>query len=139
MLRRMCRAKIHRATITASRLDYEGSIEIDQNLMDAAGLLEHEVVLVANLANGHRFETYCIKGLPKTVIEWSGSVAWKPKLLKRTNSGEISLHCALADRCVDLRCDRCPSSFDKGLCQLVKQSTFALLELVSQRGGCKWL
>lgn len=58
----MCRAKIHRATITASRLDYEGSIEVDQELMDAAGILEHEMILVANLANGHRFETYVIKG-----------------------------------------------------------------------------
>lgn len=62
MLRRMCRAKIHRATITQSRLDYEGSIEIDQELMDAAGIFEHEMVLVANLANGQRFETYVIKG-----------------------------------------------------------------------------
>jgi aspartate 1-decarboxylase len=62
MLRRMCRAKIHRATITASRLDYEGSIEIDQALMEAAGLFEHEMVLVANLSNGERFETYVIKG-----------------------------------------------------------------------------
>lgn len=62
MLRRMCRAKIHRATITASRLDYEGSIEVDQALMDSAGIFEHEMVLVANLANGHRFETYVIKG-----------------------------------------------------------------------------
>jgi aspartate 1-decarboxylase len=58
----MCRGKVHRATITASRLDYEGSIEIDQNLLDAAGILEHEMVLVANLANGQRFETYAIKG-----------------------------------------------------------------------------
>lgn len=62
MLRRMCRAKIHRATITQSRLDYEGSIEIDQNLIDASGMYEHEMVLVANLANGNRFETYIIKG-----------------------------------------------------------------------------
>ena len=62
MLRRMCRAKIHRATITASRLDYEGSIEIDQALIEAAGMYEHEMVLVANLANGNRFETYVIKG-----------------------------------------------------------------------------
>ncbi len=62
MLRRMCRAKIHRATITASRLDYEGSIEVDESLMKAAGIFEHEMVLVANLANGHRFETYVIKG-----------------------------------------------------------------------------
>ncbi len=62
MLRRMCRAKIHRATITASRLDYEGSIEVDQALIEAAGMYEHEMVLVANLANGNRFETYIIKG-----------------------------------------------------------------------------
>lgn len=62
MLRRMCRAKIHRATITSSRLDYEGSIEIDQILMEAAGIFEHEMVLVANLSNGERFETYVIKG-----------------------------------------------------------------------------
>lgn len=62
MLRRMCRGKIHRATITHSRLDYEGSIEVDFALMKAAGILEHEMVLVANLANGERFETYIIKG-----------------------------------------------------------------------------
>ncbi|MFN0117041.1 MAG: aspartate 1-decarboxylase [Elusimicrobiota bacterium] len=62
MLRRMCRAKIHRATITSSRLDYEGSIEIDQKLMEAADILEHEMVLIANLSNGQRFETYVIKG-----------------------------------------------------------------------------
>jgi aspartate 1-decarboxylase len=58
----MCRGKIHRATITHSRLDYEGSIEVDSNLMKAAGILENEMVLVANLANGNRFETYVIKG-----------------------------------------------------------------------------
>lgn len=62
MLRRLCRAKIHRATVTTSRSDYEGSIEIDESLMQAAGLLEHEMVLVANIANGARFETYVIKG-----------------------------------------------------------------------------
>jgi aspartate 1-decarboxylase len=62
MLRRLCRAKIHRATVTASRPDYEGSIEIDESLMNSAGLLEHEVVLVANIANGARFETYVIRG-----------------------------------------------------------------------------
>lgn len=62
MLRRLCRSKIHRATVTASQVDYEGSIEIDETLMKAAGLLEFEMVLVANVANGARFETYVIKG-----------------------------------------------------------------------------
>lgn len=76
MVRRMCRAKIHRATITASRLDYEGSIEVDQALMDAAGILEHEMVLVANLSNGERFETYVIKGGRNTgVIGLNGAAA----------------------------------------------------------------
>jgi aspartate 1-decarboxylase len=76
MLRRLCRAKIHRATITHSRLDYEGSIEIDQALIDAAGLLEHEMVLVANIANGQRFETYVIKGRRNSgVIGLNGAAA----------------------------------------------------------------
>ncbi|MCG3205339.1 MAG: Aspartate 1-decarboxylase [Elusimicrobia bacterium] len=76
MLRRMCRAKIHRATITASRLDYEGSIEVDQVLMEKAGILEHEMVLVANLANGQRFETYVIKGARHSgVIGLNGAAA----------------------------------------------------------------
>jgi aspartate 1-decarboxylase len=58
----MCRAKIHRATVTGSNLDYEGSISIDEALIEAAGLYEHEMVLVANLSNGERFETYVIRG-----------------------------------------------------------------------------
>jgi aspartate 1-decarboxylase len=62
VLRRMCRAKIHRATIKAARLDYEGSIEVDPVLMDAAGIYENEMVLVANINNGNRFETYVIRG-----------------------------------------------------------------------------
>ena len=64
MLRRMCRAKIHWATVQASRLDYEGSIEVDEALMEAAGLYEHEMVLVANIANGNRFETYVMARSP---------------------------------------------------------------------------
>jgi len=76
MLRRMCRAKIHRAAVTASRPDYEGSIEVDEALIEAAGLLEHEVVLVANVANGARFETYIIKGERNSgVIGLNGAAA----------------------------------------------------------------
>lgn len=76
MLRRICRAKIHRATVTASRVDYEGSIEVDEALIEAAGILEHEMVLVANVANGHRFETYVIKGRRDSgVISLNGAAA----------------------------------------------------------------
>lgn len=64
MLIKVLRAKIHRATVTAADLDYIGSITIDRKLMEASGLLEGEFVLVANLANGTRHETYVIPGEP---------------------------------------------------------------------------
>lgn len=64
MLLSMLRSKIHRATITAKRLDYEGSITIDPDLVSAAAMLPHEKVHVLNLNNGNRFETYIIKGKP---------------------------------------------------------------------------
>ena len=58
----MLRSKIHRAVVTQSELDYEGSITIDQNLIDAAGMLPYEQVMISNLNNGERFETYIIPG-----------------------------------------------------------------------------
>lgn len=60
MQRSMLKSKIHRATVTHSLVDYEGSIEIDQNLMTAADLLHYEEVQVWNLTNGNRFATYAI-------------------------------------------------------------------------------
>lgn len=62
MLRNMMKSKIHQATVTEANLQYEGSITIDADLMKAADLLPSEKVQVANLANGARFETYCIPG-----------------------------------------------------------------------------
>lgn len=61
-MRWMLRSKIHRATVTETRLDYEGSITIGGGLMDSAGLLPGEKVLVADVNNGNRFETYAIRG-----------------------------------------------------------------------------
>jgi aspartate 1-decarboxylase len=57
----MLRSKIHRATLTGTDLDYEGSIAIDRNLMDAADLLPGEQVHVLNLNNGERLITYVIE------------------------------------------------------------------------------
>ena len=62
MLRRMLRSKIHRATVTDANLHYEGSITIDEALIEAAGILPYEQVMVSNLNNGERFETYVIIG-----------------------------------------------------------------------------
>jgi len=62
MLIEICRAKIHRATVTDVKLDYEGSLTIDGELMDACGIHEYEKILVGNLTNGSRFETYAMRG-----------------------------------------------------------------------------
>jgi len=64
MLIAVLKSKIHRATVTASELEYEGSITIDQELIRAANLFVGEKVLVVNLANGARVETYVIQGEP---------------------------------------------------------------------------
>lgn len=56
------KSKIHRATITQSNLNYIGSITIDEDMMEAANLIENEKVHVYNINNGERLETYVIKG-----------------------------------------------------------------------------
>ena len=58
----MLKSKIHRATVTGSDLHYVGSITIDQELLDAADIREHEQVQVVDVDNGARFETYTISG-----------------------------------------------------------------------------
>ena len=61
MLRDFLRCKIHRATVTQAEVDYVGSLAIDEDLMDLAGLEENEVVHIANVTNGERLTTYAIK------------------------------------------------------------------------------
>ena len=56
------KSKVHRATITEANLHYVGSLTLDEDLMDAANLIEHEKVQVVNVNNGARLETYLIKG-----------------------------------------------------------------------------
>jgi len=58
----VCKSKIHKVTVTEANLQYVGSITIDQDLMDAANLIEYEKVQVVNINNGERLETYVIKG-----------------------------------------------------------------------------
>jgi len=62
MLVKFLKAKIHRATVTETDMNYVGSITIDKVLLDATGIVPGECVLVANLNNGHRFETYVFEG-----------------------------------------------------------------------------
>ena len=62
MRRKMLKSKIHRATVTGSDLHYVGSITVDADLLEAADILEHELVHVLDVDNGARFETYTIAG-----------------------------------------------------------------------------
>jgi aspartate 1-decarboxylase len=68
MLRKMLKSKIHGATVTETALHYEGSISIDRALMDAADLLPGEMVLVVNVNNGARLETYVIEAPPTSGV-----------------------------------------------------------------------
>ncbi len=62
MRRRMFASKIHRATVTCADVDYEGSVTIDQDLLDASGILEWEEVHIWDVTNGARLSTYAIAG-----------------------------------------------------------------------------
>jgi len=76
MFIRLLKAKIHRATVTFTDVNYHGSITIDSNLLRASGLYPNEAVLVADCDNGNRFETYIIPGEPGSgVIGINGAAA----------------------------------------------------------------
>lgn len=62
MTRTMFKSKIHRATVSHADLDYEGSVTIDRDLLQAADLYEHEKVAIWNVTNGARIETYTLEG-----------------------------------------------------------------------------
>lgn len=62
MMRTMFVSKIHRATVTQARLDYVGSITVDEDLLDAAAICDNEQVHVLNITNGQRLVTYAIPG-----------------------------------------------------------------------------
>ncbi len=62
MLCTLLKAKLHHLRVTQADKEYEGSLTIDEDLMDAVGILNYEKLLVANLDNGKRFETYAIRG-----------------------------------------------------------------------------
>jgi aspartate 1-decarboxylase len=81
MIIEVLKSKIHRATITQANLNYVGSISIDEDLMDAANLIEFEKVQVVNINNGERLETYVIRGERGTgVISLNGAAARKAQI-----------------------------------------------------------
>lgn len=84
-------SKIHRATVTAADLHYEGSITIDRVLMDLAGLLPHQQVQIYNITNGHRFETYVMEG-----VAGSGCIQINGAAAHRAGIGDMIIIAAYA-------------------------------------------
>jgi len=71
----MCRAKIHRARVVGTDLNYQGSITIAEELLEASGIIPGEVVQVININSGTRFETYAIKGKKGCGVALNGGAA----------------------------------------------------------------
>ena len=85
----MLKCKLHQARVTHTELDYEGSCAIDGELMDAAGILEYEMIHIYNIANGERFTTYAIRGeAGSRMISVNGAAAHK------VNVGDRIISCA---------------------------------------------
>lgn len=93
MLLTMMKAKLHRATVTQADLEYEGSIAIDRDLLEAAGILPHEQVDVLNITNGQRFTTYAIEA-PRgsRVIGVNGAAA---RLVQKGDKVIIVAYCQI--------------------------------------------
>lgn len=83
-MRWMLRGKIHRATVTETRLDYEGSITIDEDLLDRAGIWVGEKVTIADVNNGSRFDTYTMPGK-----RGSGIIAVNGAAAHLVNEGDL--------------------------------------------------
>lgn len=90
------RSKIHRITVTEANVDYIGSITLDQDLIDASGLVEGEKVQVLNVNNGNRLETYVIKGGRGT-----GEVCMNGPAALRVSVGDIIIVVSYAQLTLD--------------------------------------
>ena len=84
MLIEVVKSKIHKVTITGANLHYIGSITIDEDLIDAANLIENEKVQILNLNNGERLETYIIKG-----VRGSGEICVNGAAARKVIVGDI--------------------------------------------------
>jgi aspartate 1-decarboxylase len=86
MLIEILKSKIHRVTVTEANLNYVGSIAIDEDLMEAANVIENEKVQVVNINNGERLDTYVIKGK-----RGSGAICMNGAAARKVQVGDIVL------------------------------------------------
>lgn len=87
----MLKGKLHKATVTHSELEYEGSCAIDGRLLEAAGIREYEQIQIYNLANGERFTTYAIRA-----AEGSGVISVNGAAAHKARPGDRVIVCAYA-------------------------------------------
>lgn len=80
----VCKSKIHKVTVTQANLQYVGSITIDEDLMEAANIIENEKVQIVNINNGERLETYVIKG-----ERGSGDVCLNGPAARKVQVGDV--------------------------------------------------
>lgn len=92
----LLKSKIHRVTVTEARLDYIGSITIDEALMEAANIFEGERVYIVNNNNGERFDTYTIKG-----ERGSGVICLNGAAARKVQPGDIVIIMAYANVPID--------------------------------------
>ncbi|HXH63916.1 MAG TPA: aspartate 1-decarboxylase [Mariprofundaceae bacterium] len=88
----MLKSKLHRVTVTHAELDYEGSCAIDQDLMEAAGILPFEQLHIYNIANGERFTTYAI-----TAPRGSGTIGVNGAAAHKASRGDLLIICTYAE------------------------------------------
>ena len=91
MYRTLLRSKIHRATVTQAELDYEGSVTIDEDLMEAAKLVTNERVEIYDITNGNRIATYAIPG-----TRGSGKICINGAAAKKVTAGDMVIICCYA-------------------------------------------
>jgi len=87
----MLQSKIHRATVTDADLNYEGSITVDEALLEKANLVDFEQVQIYNISNGERFETYVITG-PRH----SGTICVNGAAARKVAKGDLLIICSYA-------------------------------------------
>jgi aspartate 1-decarboxylase len=89
MLTTMLKAKLHRASVTHSELEYEGSCAIDGKLLEISGIREYEQIEIYNATNGERFRTYAIRA-----EDGSGIISVNGAAAHKANPGDIVIICA---------------------------------------------
>ena len=137
----LLKSKIHRATVTGASLHYEGSLTVSSDLAELVDLREFEKILVGNLSNGERFETYVIYGEPqKGLIELNGATAHLGKIGDRItimNFGSYSAEEAATTPAAYSRARREKSGRAAGRHRAVTQSRRGIVSSLSSRANAR--